>query len=316
MGGELPDDAEAALDQLEETEGGDGLPVVPPTDERVDRTLEETSVGAEHAITTVPTSGRTLTVERLAECAVMAGCRPAYFPVLVAAFDGFDRMENLGAALATTSGFAAAAVVNGPIRDELGFNAGTGLFGPGYRANATVGRAINLTFMAVGGTRPGSGTMATHTHPGRYTYCFAENEDASAWDPLHVARGGLDADDSAVTTFCLQAPKLVSEGNDTEVADVLDALAEGVTGAQATGGPTGETVVVLSEDHAGRLGEARTRDDVAEYLVAHAERSNGSALFDSPDEVFIIAGGGIGNYSSAIPMWPRGTPPQTVAVDR
>jgi hypothetical protein len=245
----------------------------------------------------------------------MAGCRPDYFPVLVAAFRGFDRMENLGAALATTSGFAAGAVVNGPVSDELDFNAGTGLFGPGYRANATVGRAINLTFMEVGGTRPGQGTMATHTHPGRYTYCFAENEAASSWAPLHAARGGFDADDSAVTAMCLQAPKLVSEGNRTEPADVLDALAAGATGANATGGPTGETLLVLSEDHAGRLGETYARTEVAEYLVEHAERSDGSALFDSTEDVVIVAGGGIGNYSSAIPMWPRGTPPQTVGVD-
>jgi hypothetical protein len=125
----------------------------------------------------------------------------------------------------------------------------------------------------------------------------------------------LAAEHSAVTTFCLQAPKLVSEGNDTAVADVLDALAEGVSGAQATGGPTGETVVVLSEHHAGRLGEAHTRDDVVAYLVEHAERSGGSALFASREEVFILAGGGIGNYSSAIPMWPRGTPPQTVRIE-
>ncbi len=316
MAGDLPDDAEAALDHLEDAEGGDGLPVVPPTDDRVERMLGEVDLDAAAGITDVPTSGQTLTVERLAACAVMAGCRTEYFPVLVAAFEGFDRMENLGAALATTSGFAAAAVVNGPIRDELGFNAGSGLFGPGYRANATVGRAINLTFMEVGGTRPGSGTMATHTHPGRYTYCFAENEAASAWAPLHVARAGLDADDSAVTAMCLQAPKLVSEGNRTAAADVLDALAEGVSGAQATGGPTGETVVVLSEDHAGRLGESHSREDVAHYLVEHAERSDGSPLFESTEDVFIVAGGGIGNYSSAIPMWPRGTPPQTVEVDR
>jgi hypothetical protein len=314
MDGDLPPDAEAALDQLEATEGGDGLPVVPPTDERVERMLEGASLDPDEELMAVPTSGAPLTGERLAECAVMAGCRPDYVPVLVAAFEGFDRMENLGAALATTSGFAAAAVVNGPIRDDLDFNAGTGLFGPGYRANATVGRAINLTFMEVGGTRPGQGTMSTQTHPGRYTYCFAENEAASAWEPFHVARGGFDADDSAVTAMALQAPKLVSEGNETGVDDVLEALADGVSGAQATGGPTGETVVVLGEDHAGRLGEAHTRADIAEYLVDHAERSDGSALFESTDDVFVLAGGGIGNYSTAIPMWPRGTLPQTVAI--
>lgn len=314
MEDDLPTDPDEALEYLADDERGDGLPVVPATDERVGETVAAGSCAADKRITTVPTGGGELTAERLAQCAVMAGCEPAAMPVLEATFEGFGRMENLTAALATTSGFAPAAVVNGPIRDELGFNDDTGLFGPCYRANATIGRAIALVFVVVGGTRPSSGTMATQTHPGRYTYCFAENEAASAWKPFHVARTGFDADESAVTALCLQAPKLFSEGDLTEPADILATTADGVSAASTTGLPAGESVIVFGSDHAGRLGEAYTRAEVAEYLLEHAERWDGSPLFESTDDVLILAGGGIGNYSSAIPMWPRGTPPQTVRI--
>ncbi|MFB6312174.1 MAG: hypothetical protein ABEH64_13450 [Salinirussus sp.] len=314
MEDDLPTNPDEALAYLSDDDRGDGLPVVPATQERVDDMAAEATRSANETITAVPTGGDDLTVERLANCAVMAGCAPEYMPVLEAAFEGFGRMENLAAALATTSGFAPAVLVNGPIRDDLGFNDDTGLFGPCFRANATIGRAITLAFVVVGGTRPRQGTMATQTHPGRYTFCFAENEEAAAWEPVHVARAGFDAEESAVTALCLQAPKLFSEGDLTDPSDVLTAAVDGVSAASTTGMPAGESVVVLGQDHAGRLGEAYSRNEVAEHLVDNAERWDGDPLFESTDDILIAAGGGIGNYSSAIPMWPRGTPPQTVRI--
>lgn len=315
MSSELPSDPEELLAYLSENRIADGLPVIPPTEPRIERMTAATSRDPDDVLLDIPTSFAPLSVEVLARCAVLAGCKPEYFPAVVAAFDGLAEWDNLRAAIATTSGFAIAAIVNGPVRTAWHINAGTGLFGPGYRANATIGRAINLAFMIVGEAFPETGTMATHTHPGRYTYCFGENEAGSAWEPLHVARGGLDAEESAVTVAAAQAPKLVSEGNETAPEDVLASLAEGANGATATHIPTGEVIFVLSADHAGRLGANYTKDEIKEYIYENTTRDGDDSLLASPADAIIVVAGGIGNYSSVLPAWPSGTPTTTVPIE-
>ena len=317
MSADVPSDPEALLSYLAEHDLGDGLPVIPPTDERIDRALDATPRSPDEVLLDLPTSGAPLSVESLARCAVMAGCRPAYLPALVAAFEGLAGWPNLRAPIATTSGFAVCAVLSGPVREDWTVNCGTGLFGPGYRANATIGRAINLAFMLVGEVFPVTGTMATHTHPGRYTYCFGENEAGSAWDPLHVERGVLEPDDDAVTVFPAQAPQLVGEGSNTAPEEVLSELARGASGGAATKIPVGgETVFVLGADHAGRLGDAYSKREVAEYLFEHAERGTGEPLLRSPDDAVIVVAGGIGNWSSILHTWPSETPVTTVGIER
>ena len=136
-----------------------------------------------------PNYGR-LTVEKVAINAVMAGCRPDYLPVLIAAAQGAcDPEFNLHGVATSTHFSAPLIIVNGPIRERIGLNSGFGVFGPGWRANATIGRAFRLLMINIGGARAGEVSMSTFGHPGRYTYCIGENEEASPWPPFHVDRG-------------------------------------------------------------------------------------------------------------------------------
>lgn len=233
MGVQVSSDPEELLEYLSENDLSDGLPVVPPTEERVGRTLAHTDRDADEVLLELPPLFNELDVESLARCAVMAGCRPEYCPVVEATFDALSEWTNLRAVAGTTSGFAIGEFVNGPIRDELDTNAGTGVFGPGYRPNATIGRAVNLAFVMVGEMVPGTGTMATHAHQGRYTYCLAENEEESPWEPFHADFGDLDPDTSAVTVKSAHVPHHVSEeevrgygDNDPQPSELLEAIVQ------------------------------------------------------------------------------------------
>ncbi|MGH7419669.1 MAG: UGSC family (seleno)protein, partial [Candidatus Rokuibacteriota bacterium] len=179
----------------------DGLPFVPPTAERVG--AMRAGARAEPAVTLglMPPLWRECTIEKLAVNAVMAGCEPAYFPVVVAAVRAMlDPAFNLYGVQATTHPVAPLVVVSGPYARTIGMHAGSGLFGPGFRANATIGRAIRLILMNVGGGWPGRGDMATQGSPAKFAYAIAEREDATPWEPLHVALG-FEAEQSAVTVF-------------------------------------------------------------------------------------------------------------------
>jgi len=319
MTADAPTDPAELLEHLHENDLSDGLPVIPPTDERLADTLAHTDRPSEETIMELPTSFEELTVESLASCAVMAGCRPAYFPVVLAAFDGLAEWPNLKAVMATTSGFNPAVIVNGPVRHDLDVNCGAGLYGPGFRANATIGRAVSLAFITVGGVYPGTGTMATQAHPGRYTYCFGELEEESAWDPLHVDNGGLDPETSAVTVFPAHSPHLADEGpsSDPDDEDILDGLAHAA--GESAVGPSrwpGQVLFVLSQDHAGRLGRDYEKREVKEYLHEHTRLRGGERLLRSPDDAVVMVAGGIGNYSSVIhSMNAAGNDAVTVSVD-
>src|ERR671931_118919 len=156
----------------------DGLPVVPPTRARVDRAIEASGRAADELIALVPPNFGRATVEKIAINAVMAGCRPEYLPVVIAAVDAVcDDRFNLHGVSATTNSTAQLIVVNGPIRAALDINCGANLFGPGWRANATIGRALRLVCLNVGGAVPGVVSMSCFAHPGRYTYCIGEWEE-------------------------------------------------------------------------------------------------------------------------------------------
>ena len=167
----------------------DGLPVTPPTPERVESMLRAVDLPPYRVIAEIPPNWGGATVERLAINAVMAGCLPEYFPVIVAAVDAMsDPAFNLYAVQATTHPCAPLVIVNGPIREALGFNGSSGAFGPGWRANATIGRAIRLALLNIGGGYPGVGDMSSQGAPSKYGYCVAENEELNPWGPLHVDR--------------------------------------------------------------------------------------------------------------------------------
>lgn len=297
-------DAEALYEQLCESDQSDGLPVIPPTDDRVDAALSHSPRDAEEVIFAIPTSFEDLTVESLASCAVMAGCKPEYFPVVLAAAEAMAEWDNLEAVKATTGGYDTAIIVNGPIREELAINCGTGLFGPGYRANATIGRAMSLAFLTVGGVYPDTGTKATHTFPGRYTFCFGERESTTDWAPLHADRADMDPDENAVTVVTAHAPHLLSEGAATRkgVEDVAKILAHGAAAPGTAGAADpGEIVFVLGQDHAGRLAGQLTKREAKELLYEHCTLPyNERRMLGDPEDALIVTAGGIGNNSMAI----------------
>ena len=186
----LPDDYDALQNYYLERGWSDGLPITPPTPERVEAMLSAVSLAPRHVVAQLPPNWGDATVERLAINAVMAGCLPQYLPVIVAGVAAMsDPAFNIYAIQATTHSCAPLFVVNGPIREELGMNSSSGAYGPGWRANATIGRAVRLALLNIGGGHPGVGDMSTQGAPSKYTYCVAENEEANPWEPLHVERG-------------------------------------------------------------------------------------------------------------------------------
>lgn len=187
---EVPDSLEAILEFYESRRWTDGLPIVPPTPARVEAMVVASGRAPGQVVAVLPPGNGAATVEKIATNAVMAGCRPEYMPVLIAAVDALaDPAFNLKAVQVTTNPVAPLLIVNGPARQRLGFNWGYGCFGPGCRANATVGRAIRLMLINIGGGVPGETDLAVAGHPGKYTFCVAENEEENPWEPLHVERG-------------------------------------------------------------------------------------------------------------------------------
>jgi len=196
---EAPDDLDELIEFFHLRRWSDGLPVVPPTRERVERMLSCTSRKPDEVVATVAPGYGAATVERIAINAVMAGCRPDHLPVLIAATQAMVAKEfNLQGMQATTNPVAVWLVINGPIAEQLGVNAGMNCLGQGTVANATLGRALRLILQNIGGALPGEMDRATHGQPGKFSFCCAENEAQSPWEPLHVERG-FRCDQSTVT---------------------------------------------------------------------------------------------------------------------
>jgi len=201
---EVSDDPDVLQAYLESRGWGDGLPVVPPTPERVEAMVAGAGRAPDEVIAEVDPRRGLATVEKIAVNAVMAGCRPAYMPVLVAAVEAVTDPEfNLHGIQATTNPVAPLLIINGPIRHALGINCGRNALGPGQRANATIGRALRLLLLHVGGGVPDKVDKSTLGMPGKYTFCLGESEEESPWEPLHVERG-FRAEDSTVTAVGAQ----------------------------------------------------------------------------------------------------------------
>src|SRR5512132_1369694 len=198
----------------------DGLPVVPPTRARVARAVAAAGRAADDLVAVVPPNYGRATVEKIAISAVMAGCRPEYLPVVVAAVEAVcDEAFDLHGVSATTNAPAPLIVINGPVRKTLDVNCGAGVFGSGWRANATIGRALRLVCVNVGGARPGVVSMSTLAHPGRYTYCIGEAEEDNPWEPLHVEHG-FAPEDSTVAVLAADAPITVFDQRSRTAADL------------------------------------------------------------------------------------------------
>jgi len=269
-----PDAAQRAIEHCYEQGWSDGLPLVPATQPLVDQFLARTGRDPGEVIGTLEQVGRDCTVYLAAVNAAMAGCRPEYFPVVLAAFAALmaERAAR-GGGWQSTSGPAPLIVVNGPIRTELGFNSTGGVFGPGFRANATVARAIGLIVRNAFGVRPHVLEQATQGIPGRWSICIAENEEESPWEPFSVD-GGVPAGTSAVSATLLRTSEFVDNRHSHHVEDVLWDLADTIsrTGAQifrdASAG------VVLCPEHAQMLADAGySKAAVQDWLMARCGRS-------------------------------------------
>jgi hypothetical protein len=324
------DDPEAIFERFASRGWTDGLPIVPPTEERVARMLAYCDLDPSCSLGPMPPRWGETTIASLAVNAVMAGCQPQYFPVIVAAIRAMLRKPfNLYGIQGTTNPASPVLVVNGPIAREIGVNARGNLFGPGFQANATIGRAIRLIMTTIGGGVPQQADKSTLGNPAKYTCCFAENEADSPWAPLHVDRG-FAAATSTVTVFGGAAPANIIEKSKT-----ARAMLETIARAMAVSGSNNmfmsqEALLVLGPEHAAiaaRQGfdKERARQTLFEHArisFEHIGQSNADVLavwrdtcieeadgrrtlriVEKPEDILIVVAGGAGNHSASIPGW-------------
>jgi hypothetical protein len=242
----------------------DGLPIIPATTEAVQRFVAAAGRAAEEVIGLIqPRQGRA-TVEVLAVNAVMAGCRPEYMPVIIAALEGLtDKGFPLEFIQVTTNPMTPFLLINGPIRQRLDINSGTGCLGPGWRANATIGRAIRLILQNVGGALPGVYSKSSFASPLRYSYICGENEEENPWTPFHVEHG-FDRHDSTVTVFKASNYCNISGGEGVGPEEILRQIATNMP--PMYGGGDG-ALLLLGVNHARSLYEAGlSKRDLQEQL--------------------------------------------------
>lgn len=248
----------------------DGLPIVPPTADAVQAMLDKAGLAADSVLGTETTRQKRFSAEKVAINAVMAGCRPEYFPVVVAAVAAVGEREfNFHASSTSTNGVTTLMLVSGPFAEAIGMNSGAVLMGNGNRANATIGRAVNLVKTNFYGSVPQDMDKSTFGHSGKFSFCFAENLTASPWPSLASAKG-FSADASTVTIFAANAPLQVSTYGGKNPETFLTAAAHGMLGM---GPMMSEVLVVISPELMAYLDEADwSRQQVQEFLHKKTQR--------------------------------------------
>jgi hypothetical protein len=333
---QVEDDWSAVNELYVERGWTDGLPVIPPTEAKVKEFLGRTGRDRLDVVAVLPPRQGEATVEKIAINAVMAGCRPEYFPVLLTAIEAVaDPLFNLDAVQATTHPVTPMLIVNGPIAKEIGLNGGYNAFGQGFRANLAIGRALRLVLMNVGGGLPGSGDRSTQGSPAKIAYCVAENEEASPWAPLHV-EVGFPRDASTVTAVPCEGPHNIQDHFSTTGLGILRTIA----GAMGQAGSNnlldrGWPVLSLGPEHAAtiardgygkraikefvfeharfplaRLGEEYQREQITRHGVID-DAGTMLPIVESPDAITIVVVGGAGKHSSWQPTFGRQTRPVT-----
>jgi len=337
----FPDGWEAIDAHYQERGWTDGLPIVPPTEDAVAEFLTQTDRDPREIVGVLPPRQGEATVEKIAANAVMAGCRPEYFPVVLAAIEALaDPLFNLDSIQATTHPVAPLIVVNGPIVQAIGLNAGYNAFGQGVRANLTIGRAVRLVLMNVGGGLPGTGDRSTQGSPAKIAYCVAENEAENPWEPLHV-EAGLPADASTVTVFGCEGPHNIQDHYSNTGLGVLLTIA----GAMGQAGSNnllgaGWPLLSLGPEHAATIArDGYTKRQVKEFLFEHArfpfarlgaecqrqqvEHRGAVAAPDTmlpivrqAEDISVIIVGGAGKHSCWQPTFGDGTRPTRRTIAR
>lgn len=252
----------------------DGLPVVPVTESYLDRFLARTDRDPDDVVLAMPHLNRTCTVRLAAINAALAGCKPEYFPVVLAAWESLKNEGYVARGLwQSTTGTAPFLIVNGPIRKELGFNSQGNVFGSGFRANATIGRAIRLTAINAFGLQPHLLDQATQGTPAKFTACIAENEEESPWPPFHTDHG-FAAGDSTVTGMLIRGFMHIEARHTTDPEQLARDLTGSVCRTGALIHPTTSSCLVLGPEHAHVFDRAGwSKDDVRQYVYDHATMS-------------------------------------------
>ena len=326
-------DETAAVEQLHELGCTDGLPVIVPTRERVDRMILATGLDRDDILGEMGPLMGAASVEKVATAAVMAGCLPDHIPVVIAAIRAICKPEfDLREMQATTHCTAPLLIVNGPARNACGGVAsGFGVMGPGHRANASIGRAVRLAMINIGGARPGESDMALHGHPGKFTFCIAEDEEHSPFPPLHTTFG-YSPDQSVVTVVGSEAPHsafFIGDADDPQgSAEQLLGILASMIAAPGTNnvvlGGRGAVILVMNPDHTAVLHEAgydraKIQERITELAVvpievarklhprnfADVDVDQVSAIRD-PEQIIILQAGGTGLYSMVMPTWSAG----------
>jgi hypothetical protein len=327
---EASGDLEAVQAWLRERRWGDGLPLIPPTVERVERMLARNGCSAETVVASIAPGFGAATLEAIAANAVMAGCAPEHLPLLVAAVKAVAEPQfNLQGIQATTNPVAVWVVVNGPAADHLGVNAAINCLGQGAWANAALGRALHLVLQNIGGARPGEMDRATHGQPGKYTFCCAENEAANPWEALHVERG-FRRDTTTVTVVGAEGTMNMN-CHAKDAGQLLTAFAETMIhppSNEYTHG--GEPWLVLGPEHAEVLHRAgMSKTDVKRELWLRSRMPAGRltdrdrirmlasrkdefpdldldtllTIAPRPDDIQLIVAGGPGTHSVYVPCF-------------
>ena len=323
---ELTDDSLEAWYELSEREHlGDGLPLIPPTLDRVEAMIAGSGRRPDELIAVLVPRLGAATVEKIAISAVMAGCRPEYMPVIIAAVEAIAHPDfELKISAVTTNACTPFMVINGPDRDTLGVNYRESCFGSGGRTNATIGRALRLIQINVGGAIPGLVSKSVFGQPGRYTMCIGENEEDNPWEPLHVQRG-FRRDENTVTAFPVTGThhltdiySMSGESYLHMVAHSVDAVAESIFGAA-------NPVIIFCPQWAQRIAEdGFSRRDVQQYLWEKSQQplerypkdhqvvlhntenrilpGDMVPLTDSPEKISILVAGGAGGlHTTTLP---------------
>jgi hypothetical protein len=302
----------------------DGLPVIPPTVDRVEAMLEAAGLDAKQEIGFIAHRSVSITAEKVAINAVMAGCKPEYMPVVIAAVEGIaDPLWNYHGPGTSTGGAGVLMIVNGPIARELDVNAGDNLFGPGWRSNATMGRALRLVMRNVCGSLPGLLDRGTLGHPGKLSYVIAENEAESPWTPLHVERG-FRPEQSTVTVMAANGPHQFYNQLSNTAEGVLTTLADDM---RISGGVMGQPnyAVILAGEHMRTIAASGWgKPEIRRFLFEHTQNSHAHLkrtqrmpgavqpgdetkmrpLVESPDHILVVAAGGrAGAFSAYVPGW-------------
>jgi hypothetical protein len=338
---EAEDDFEAVNALMREKGWSDGLPIVPPTEARVAAMLEYCDRSWDQPIAKIPPRWGEATPLRLAANAVMAGCQPRYFPLYMLAIEAMcEEPLNLYGVQATTHLCAPLVIVNGPVARELDINCGHNAFGPGHQANATIGRAIRLALVNIGGAIPALGDMSTFGSPAKYSYLVAENEAESPWEPLHVERG-LPIDASAVTVIGAECPHNVNDHESLTAEGVLTTIAGtmGIAGVNDIYYQS-QPLVIMGPEHAKMAAAGYTKAEAKRFIQQRAHVAVGKLSQENierrvritfkdrlpnpkpddviyavqrPEDLLIAVIGGAGKHSAYVPTFGA-TKPVTRAL--